>query len=76
MDFLINCCLQILGDLKNGGVQAWIYWQVCSSSFLFNSISTLWTVTTVDVHTPTYPCAVINVYNVISAHVCSLKHPA
>ncbi len=22
--------VQILGDLKNGGVQAWIYWQVSS----------------------------------------------
>ena len=21
-------CVQILGDLKNGGVQAWVYWQV------------------------------------------------
>ncbi len=32
----MHLCLQILSDLKDGGVQGWVYWQV-RSQFLNNS---------------------------------------
>lgn len=29
----MGLCLQILSDLKDGGVQGWVYWQVSSLFF-------------------------------------------